>query len=130
MRIRLLVWSVYVLEMCLWPVLMQTHQEFTSRFPGFLVAIFIFAVVSLLLLELPTWITPTGSGTTLATIRTVVAGTVFLAITTFITNPFDWIPQSNHLVREPYWDVFALNILGLLAFWAGMHQLTKRPNRL
>ena len=125
MKIRFVVWSVYTVELSLWPFLVRTHQEFMWTFPGFLSAIAIFALVSLMLLELPIWLLPLGSQARLHKTRTLVGGLFFLGVTTFITNPFDWIPQSNHLMREAYWDVFALNILGLLALWVIIHGLKK-----
>ena len=117
MKIRLVIWALFAVEIIVWSVLAGTHQKFVWRFPGMFEAYSALLLVSLLVIEISIVLLPSMKRPRLGKLRTIIAGLLFLSFTLLITNPFDWIPQSHHIMRAPYWDVFALNLAGVSAFW-------------
>lgn len=126
MKIRLAIWALFVSEIIAWSLVAGTHQKFVWLFPGMLVAYSALLAFSLVVIEISIVILPRMKKPILGKLRTVISGLIFLAFTVLITNPFDWIPQSHHIMRAPYWDVFALNLAGVSFFWLLTSRFPKR----
>jgi len=117
MKIRLAIWLLFATEIVAWSVVASMHQKFVWVFPGMIEAFSALLLVSLVVIEISIFLLPSMKRPSFGKLRTIIAGLFFLSFTVLITNPFDLIPQSHHIMRAPYWDVFALNLAGVSFFW-------------
>jgi hypothetical protein len=125
LKLRLAIWALFAAQFSFWILIISTHQAVILIAPGFVVVWSVLLVVTLLVLELSILVLPKNPASKFVKLRITLSTLIFLLYSVAISNPFDTIPQSRHIIREPYWDLFAFDVAVAVLFWILAYRRTK-----